>query len=670
MHVRLKQTFGSLIGLRSGFILESIPTANKLNSKIFILPHGEISVKKTDRHVSVHIDVLNSSLRKPAFFVYHVDNECRYIKASNNPGWLYLAYLHAVTSYVLPDKFTRMTGTERALQILQSARVWSSSPYDAESVSTLRLIAALTPLRTFYPRHLRLMQQIQWPNGISSIAAQDSYLPIVQKLISDSQRKSQLYFQDEKIEIKANTYMPLNERALARHLPYFPNCSISKTFISSINTSKRFKANEDDINLSAVRQLSVAYDENNYISPSNYSSSIYHLLTDKKYELRGISRDPVTSVIEFCSCEKLPDLWIRLYDSARLGLLTPEHFHLILTFLAYEGNNINHLYILQAIKANANEFKEIHPPDVETYYELKEQGFDEKKVKDIIQGTEIGSWRYLENQLKSLNGDRVLYESRKQEFEDAYKNGVLPVTQKLTDFAKTNWQCDEFGEIPDISSDMLNVKKAIGKMKPILRIWNNNSELLPFTEKVAAKLRDLNGMSLFSVVGWPLFNVGLKIFPKFAIDFEEKLSRNFQSPSPGSEGEITRARKIFYDKIEDERSLDDWWQRFLEFSIPANEMHLVHAGLYPRLTPSLVLPKLLQPICEQRKYMIGAIAVMTTREQRTQRIRRFEHQPQMELLLRRERANEPHSIWKPHERPEWLLFEIEMDLSIRCIQVT
>lgn len=54
-------------------------------------------------------------------------------------------------------------------------------------------------------------------------------------------------------------------------------------------------------------------------------------------------------------------------------------------------------------------------------------------------------------------------------------------------------------------------------------------------------------------------------------------------------------------------------------------MHLVHALLYPRMNPSLILPKLLQPICDRQKFMIGAIAVMTTRQQRTQRIGRFEH---------------------------------------------
>lgn len=61
--------------------------------------------------------------------------------------------------------------------------------------------------------------------------------------------------------------------------------------------------------------------------------------------------------------------------------------------------------------------------------------------------------------------------------------------------------------------------------------------------------------------------------------------------------------------------------------------------------------------------------VITTREQRTQRIRRFEHQPQMELSLRHEYENQPHVNWMPQERPEWLLFEIEMNLSIRRIQV-
>lgn len=40
------------------------------------------------------------------------------------------------------------------------------------------------------------------------------------------------------------------------------------------------------------------------------------------------------------------------------------------------------------------------------------------------------------------------------------------------------------------------------------------------------------------------------------------------------------------------------------------------------------------------------------------------------MTVRYEYKNMPYSNWSPHERPEWLLFEIEMDLNIQRNQVT
>lgn len=41
----------------------------------------------------------------------------------------------------------------------------------------------------------------------------------------------------------------------------------------------------------------------------------------------------------------------------------------------------------------------------------------------------------------------------------------------------------------------------------------------------------------------------------------------------------------------------------------------------------------------------------------------------MKAALEQEQVNEPHTNWLPSEHPEWLLFEIEQDLTIRPIQI-
>lgn len=126
MHVSSKQKIGTLYGLANGLVLE-----NSVNSsKILLMPHGDIHVECAHSHVYVRINT-KVDIRNPPFYQYQVDEICRQLKASNSThsSWFYLTYLHAITSHGQIEPFTRMSGTERALQILQSAFAWSSTPY-------------------------------------------------------------------------------------------------------------------------------------------------------------------------------------------------------------------------------------------------------------------------------------------------------------------------------------------------------------------------------------------------------------------------------------------------------------------------------------------------------------------------------------------------------------
>lgn len=124
MRVALQQNCGSLYGLHNGLILESIPNEfdnDVRKSKILLLPHNAIAIQRVGNHVDVDIDV-SSELRKPPFHRYQIDEFGRQIRSSNSSfsAWFYLAYLHAVTSYGEVEPLLGMSGTERALQILQS----------------------------------------------------------------------------------------------------------------------------------------------------------------------------------------------------------------------------------------------------------------------------------------------------------------------------------------------------------------------------------------------------------------------------------------------------------------------------------------------------------------------------------------------------------------------
>lgn len=121
MCVSLNQQAGTLFGLNHGLLLESSSGKLASQSKILLIPHGSVSFRGSDQHVSVDIDIFDTQIQNPPFYQYQVDDRLQQLKSSDSShsAWFYLAYLHAITSHGCREPFLGMSGTERALQILQ-----------------------------------------------------------------------------------------------------------------------------------------------------------------------------------------------------------------------------------------------------------------------------------------------------------------------------------------------------------------------------------------------------------------------------------------------------------------------------------------------------------------------------------------------------------------------
>jgi len=159
---------------------------------------------------------------------------------------------------------------------------------------------------------------------------------------------------------------------------------------------------------------------------------------------------------------------------------------------------------------------------------------------------------------------------------------------------------------------------------------------------------------------------------------ERKLVRNLSTL-------IDHSRWEFEQDLKDKRSkLWDSWEKIKEVFRPRIgdldpvTRQLIHSELYPRITP-LDLLKLLPTINSKAiGDIIGGFGVLLTMEQQATRIARYHKQyhnkegranrelHKLELLS--ELDNKGHENWIPSEKPEWLLFEIEMDLLVRKLQ--
>ena len=175
MAVDPNQSFGTLTGLVNKLVLRG----NTDSSRSVIIPHGDVRFGPEGHHVRVHIDTSTQHL---SYHLYHIDPQLgRLVDNGSLKSKLFKCYLHAVTAHCLTDELTGRTGTEEALSTLASPSVQSFLRLDQTEVDLLVLLARLTPRRHYYPRHLRVMQEVEWER-LSPISQHPSFFNSVQSV--------------------------------------------------------------------------------------------------------------------------------------------------------------------------------------------------------------------------------------------------------------------------------------------------------------------------------------------------------------------------------------------------------------------------------------------------------------------------------------------------------
>ncbi|KAF8597292.1 hypothetical protein BDV93DRAFT_596925, partial [Ceratobasidium sp. AG-I] len=217
------QSSGTMIGLRSQLILRpsSSTSQNLHRSRTVLIPHGTVNFSSEGNHVSVNIDTGTSS--QVTFHQYQIDTNLRVLATNTGlTSRLFKIYLHAITSYCLPDPLTDRTGTEEALHELSEPATSSFEQIDKEQAQLLCYIGSLTPVREYYPSHLRSMQKTHWLD-LSPLSQHSAYAPAVNSILQRADTL-QLF---HPLEFEPLSYtVPLDctllERSARRMHIYFP----------------------------------------------------------------------------------------------------------------------------------------------------------------------------------------------------------------------------------------------------------------------------------------------------------------------------------------------------------------------------------------------------------------------------------------------------------------
>jgi hypothetical protein len=116
MSVDDRQDLGTLVGFKNRLMLKA-----KNGDRLLLLAEAKVTYSRQGAHIDVHVCSTDDIHTVHAIRIDHV--LCRLVDNGDLGCKFYLAYLHALTSFCLPDSLTHTTGTEQALTILDCQTV-------------------------------------------------------------------------------------------------------------------------------------------------------------------------------------------------------------------------------------------------------------------------------------------------------------------------------------------------------------------------------------------------------------------------------------------------------------------------------------------------------------------------------------------------------------------
>ncbi|PPJ57158.1 hypothetical protein CBER1_08454 [Cercospora berteroae] len=195
------QDVGTLVGLKSKLVLKPASTHGPhFGNRMLLVPESHsISYGRKDGHVIVTV----SKAQISKVHAVTIDRALGRLVNNGDTG-LHLAYLHALTSFCLVDPLTRKTGTEQALSIMRGAAINSLDRFSEDHVRSLKLLADLSPERTFYPLNLRSMQVVQWDHGLSYLSQHGHFAQAAEDLLQRA-RRAAVFFPETQAELRQVT---------------------------------------------------------------------------------------------------------------------------------------------------------------------------------------------------------------------------------------------------------------------------------------------------------------------------------------------------------------------------------------------------------------------------------------------------------------------------------
>ncbi|KAI0003525.1 hypothetical protein F4779DRAFT_621832 [Xylariaceae sp. FL0662B] len=211
------QSVGTWYGFDSKLVCRSLKDPT---DRFILVPLGGIKATKRGSHVQAYVEPSNAS---SAYYIRYVINKTLgRIDCEAEPTLVYRkAEIHALTSFILPDPLTGLTGTESAVRILASGVAQPWAPLGSFPIQILQAISRLSPRREYYPEDKKVMKKELWSHEIPTTIQRDEFRNLVERILSQSTRLSSFYPQETALlTLALSGEAHLSARALYRRQLY------------------------------------------------------------------------------------------------------------------------------------------------------------------------------------------------------------------------------------------------------------------------------------------------------------------------------------------------------------------------------------------------------------------------------------------------------------------
>ncbi|KAG8718040.1 hypothetical protein FRC09_013261 [Ceratobasidium sp. 395] len=445
------QSTGTMFGLYNQLVLCTKSLVEQLlpRSRCVLIPHGTVDFAAYGGHV--HVTINHGSSQHIVFHQYKVDADLGCLAGSVGlTSRLFKLYLHALTSYFLPDPLTGRTGTEEALHELSEPSTSSFDEIDVEQAHLLQLIGGLTPKRSYYPIHLQSMMTTHW-HDISPITQHYAFGIGANSILNRAHALR--LFNSSNLDAEpfiTNFDSTLLERAANRTRACYPlDIAIRLPTVAEKSGSSQTYVGRDSLATGWTEKAQVALWASNLVY-AKWGTPIYapHNLVSLA-ESWGIVRGPSYKglVLTYSSNRLLLDLpqsWINLYNSCRQATIHSDKYKLCICLASATYSNQLPRNLVPTLLAFATnpQFSEIAPPSHPSYQLSDGYKPTRGRIRDILSARTRGVENTPAGQLrKKQNESTENWIQRKQNCFDA---NISELGNELARAWINDWQSFSF----------------------------------------------------------------------------------------------------------------------------------------------------------------------------------------------------------------------------------